>query len=91
MENHLDPRLASGVRIGDLIIVSAIPHTKLPQTWAVTGRRDDVPQTWAVTGRRDDGTFSTWTVHLGALDEVPRVTMPVVLFHSTILALCSRS
>ncbi len=78
MENHLDPRLASGVRIGDLIIVSAIPHTKLPQTWAVTGRRDD-------------GTFSTWTVHLGALDEVPRVTMPVVLFHSTILALCSRS
>jgi len=46
MENHLDPRLASGVRIGDLIIVSAIPHTKLPQTWAVTGRRDD-------------GTFST--------------------------------
>jgi len=26
-----------------------------------------------VVGWRDDGTFSTWKVHLGALDEVPRV------------------
>jgi len=25
MENHLDPRLSSGVRIGDLIVISAIP------------------------------------------------------------------
>jgi len=52
MKSHLDPRLSFGAWVGDLIVVSAIPHATLPQTWAVTGRRDD-------------GTFSTWTVRFG--------------------------
>jgi hypothetical protein len=60
MESHLDPRLLIGPWLGDLIVVSAIPHATLLQTWAVTGRQDD-------------GTFATWTIHLGALEEVPRV------------------
>jgi hypothetical protein len=49
----LDSCLGVGSRIGQITVLAAVPHSKLPHAWAVVGRRDD-------------GTFGAWVVRFDA-------------------------
>jgi hypothetical protein len=60
MVRNLDPRLSVGARVGEFVVIAAIPHATLSRTWAMTGLRDD-------------GTYAAWAVHLVGLETGPRV------------------
>jgi len=60
MARNLDPRLGVGARVGQFVVIAAIPHATLSHTWALTGVHDD-------------GTYAAWAVHLVELETVPRV------------------